>query len=113
LNSLLVSAAFAIVPPPEARSVESAIETETSQVALPTSPGDPITVTQCAHCAPLRLPTDEHTRWMVGNDAVTLADLRSQFIGGNRPVTLFVSRTTGHLTRVRLPQSRPAGGTTP
>lgn len=84
--------------------VELAIEASQDSIVLPTGPGSTLVVTPCRACRPISLVADARTAYLIGDQAVTLAELR-RWLGTRRGVAIavFYARGTTTLTRVVVP----------
>lgn len=95
------------------RSVESCIEASTDSVTLPITVPYRMTVQPCPTCKALQLAVDASTRFFVGEQAVTLAELRAQAGRGVRQLNVCRASGTDRLTRIVIagkldaPISRP------
>lgn len=54
---------------------EQGIESSTSRATMPAKVGDSLVTTPCSGCVPVMLRVTETTRFFVGRDQVTLAEL--------------------------------------
>jgi hypothetical protein len=91
LGSLgLVLAVLAVRPASagELKAIELSVETRADAALLPSGPGSSLVVTPCAGCAPLSLPSTSSTRYFIGRELVTLAELKQRL--ASRPTAMLV-----------------------
>jgi len=100
-----VIAALALLPVGSAlaqlRVVEQAVEATAARIVLPSGVGSTLVVTRCVGCKPESFPATSRTRYLVGKDTTSLAELRRFFL--DQPdafVTVMFDSETRDLTRV-------------
>lgn len=82
------------------QSFDECIETSTDSVALPNSVPYRMTVQSCPTCKPQLFAVDAGTRFFVGEQAVTLAELRAQAARGVRQLNVCRAAGADRLTRI-------------
>lgn len=101
----LSSVALPIVPAAAQvamRSAETAIESSTEIVSLPDSVPTDLGFTPCATCGFVTLRLDESSRFYVGEQQVSLADLHRSVNRGPAGLDVFFSEDTRIVTRIIL-----------
>nr|PZN79861.1 MAG: hypothetical protein DIU56_05115 [Pseudomonadota bacterium] len=85
-------------------NAEEGIETSASSVVLPSSTEGSLLVTPCTGCAPLTLRASAQTRYFVGDNPVTLGELRAMLAtAGDVQLVVTYDRETRALNRVIAP----------
>ncbi len=97
-----LAAAAAGAQLPATTTIEDCLESGTDLVSLPGTPGGSLSASQCRGCESLRLKFDRQTRYYIGNEPVSYAQLREAAAKGNSRLDLFYHPKTKTLTRVRL-----------
>jgi hypothetical protein len=70
------------------KAIELAVETPANTTVLPSGPASTLVVTPCVGCKPLSLPASARSRYFIGNEQVTLAELKKQL--ANRPKAMLL-----------------------
>lgn len=84
------------------RGITGGLETSTEFVTLPASPGGSLSVRECRDCPSLRLEFRSDTRYFIGEEAVSYAQLRQAAGTGVRGLLVSYRLGTRNLTRLRL-----------
>lgn len=90
-----------LATPAGLRVIELAIETGADATVLPSGPLSSLVVTPCGGCPPLSLPTTAQSRYFIGEQEVSLEDLKRRVAG--QPTTMLVilyRKDSRELTRV-------------
>jgi hypothetical protein len=82
------------------QSVDDCIEASTDSVTLPSTVPYRMTVLPCPTCKSLELAVDADTRFFVGEQSVTLAQLRAHAAGGVRQLNVCRAVGSDRLTRL-------------
>lgn len=83
------------------RAFELAVEAPANTAVLPSGPASTLVVTPCTGCKPLSLPASARSRYFVGNEQVTLTELKRQL--ATRPkamLLIFYRKESRELSRV-------------
>jgi len=99
LGALLATAAIA---QPPLKTVEECVESGTDLVALPGTASGPILARECRGCTSVRLEFDGRTRYFIGKQQVSYAQLREAAARGDLRLYVFYRPDTRTLTRLRL-----------
>jgi hypothetical protein len=104
----LLAAAGAGAQVVRARPVTGGLESSTDYVTLPASPSGSLNAKECRDCPSLRLEFSSNTRYFIGKQPVSYAQLRAA-ASKARDVRLDVSYRLGTrtLTRLRLAAAGP------
>jgi hypothetical protein len=94
-------------------SIDHCTETSTDSVTLPVTVPYRMTVQPCPTCKALQLAVDANTRFFVGEQAVTLAELRAQSARGVRQLNVCRASGTDRLTRIVMAGRLDAATTRP
>jgi hypothetical protein len=85
------------------KTIEECLETGTDAVSLPGVAGGSLSASPCIGCPTLRLSFDGRTRYFIGKQTVSYAQLREAAAkDDDRRLDLFYHPKTRTLTRVRL-----------
>lgn len=90
-----------------ARSLERAMETNTDAVYLPASTPSTIDARGCPQCPSLRLEVPATARFFVGDEEVTLAELRKYVLGKRYDMVIFYEREAPVVRRIVVAGSLP------
>jgi hypothetical protein len=82
------------------QSVDDCIETSTDSVTLPVTVPYTMSVQSCTTCKAMQLQVDADTRFFVGEQSVTLAQLRTHAAGGVRQLNICRAVGSDRLTRL-------------
>lgn len=82
--------------------LEDVLETTTSLVPLPGSPGGSVTARECRDCPSQRLEFGKETRYFVGKEAVSYNRFRQLAALGDGRLYVYFTPETRVLTRLRL-----------
>ncbi len=88
---------------PQVVTVENAIEASSDSVLLPTSIGGRLSVTKCSGCPATIAPGTNATRFVIGDSAVSLAELRSYLATRTRFVIVYVTVKDPVVTKIVVP----------
>lgn len=99
LASLAAAGALAQGP---LTTIEECLESGTTLVNLPATPGGTLTASECRDCQKFRLSFDARTRYYIGGDPVPYARLREAASKGELRLYVFYRPTDRTLTRLRL-----------
>ncbi len=101
--ALLISGAISLPSMGGVKIREQAFETSASQIRLPTSEVGELTLQTCPTCRAMHLRASAKTRYQIGQQRVSLADL-TQFIAKNPSVSLVVMQLNGtnDLSRIKV-----------
>lgn len=85
----------------QTRVRELGYEVSTSMIRLPADAAGELTVQRCATCQVLRLRANPDTRYLIGGESVTLAEM-TRYLAANPTASLVVMQLKGtsDLTRV-------------
>lgn len=84
------------------RGITGGLETSTEFVSLPANAGGSLTVKECGNCPSLRLEFRADTRYFIGDEPVSYAELRQAASKGVRGLLVSYRLGTRNLTRLRL-----------
>jgi hypothetical protein len=99
LASLAAAGALAQGP---LTTIEECLESGTDLVTLPGTPGGTLNASECRGCPVVRLSFDARTRYFIGNEAVSYAQLRAAAARGTLRLDVFYRPGNRTLTRLRL-----------
>lgn len=83
--------------------ITGGLESGTTLVTLPATPGGSFLARECRDCPSIRVSFDENTRYVIGDEQVTYAKFREAASKGD--IRLYVSYRLSDrtLTRLRMP----------
>jgi hypothetical protein len=93
---------------PDVVSLERGIETASDLVLLPGSESGTLTVNQCAGCRAITLTVNAQTRYFLGAQQMTLAQLKSRLAGG-RSISMMVFAALKEPIALRVVADRSSG----
>lgn len=102
IASITLSSGSAIAQVAVTNSPETAIESNTTIVNLPSSVPTTLDFTPCDTCSLVTLRLDESARFFVGRQQVTLGELRRYAQRGPAGLDVFFSASTRVVTRIIL-----------
>lgn len=110
--AILAASAWALLAAPALAQkpmviLENVLESSSSLLTLPGTPGGSVTARECRDCPSQRLTFGRNTRYYVGNEAVSYSRFRQLAAAGDERVYVHFSPETRVLTRLRL-SSAPA-----
>ena len=100
--SLAVCAALAAFGANAGKYVESAIETSTTVIHLPTEIPQTVAIRACAECSARNLAATADTRYFIGHTEVTLEELRQSMASVNTGAYVFYDAKQKVITRIKL-----------
>jgi hypothetical protein len=86
----------------ETKGLTGGLESGTEFVTLPSSPRGSLSVRECSDCPSMRLEFDSQTKFFVGEEAVSYAELRKAASKGDRGLLVSYRLGTRKLTGLRL-----------